>query len=190
MGLGLHVGDDVGAAGVDAGAGVHELGLVVMAPQLSIWVPCRPRYGRPSSRPPCSAGGKGWRLALSRKDSSRVKVIFTGRFASRHGWQRAGQHADALFLTAEGAAQGLLENPHRPCPRLGRRPHRGGCEEGVLAGGVDSHHAVGGVLDADHGLGLDVGVLNELGLILPLDDEVRPAKPFSTSPLQMESWTP
>ena len=37
---------------------------------------------------------------------------------------------------------------------------------------MDSHHAVGGVLDADHGLGLDVGVLNELGLILPLDDEV------------------
>ena len=46
---------------------------------------------------------------------------------------------------------------------------------------VDGHDAVVGAAVGHHRLGLDVGVLNVLGPVLPLDDHVRLGK-AATSP--------
>ncbi len=169
VGVCADVVDVVRTGAVDIGAPVDEEGVVAVGPGAGdllalpgqdLAVPGRTGFVAKQERVALTGALDGFLTAVGPFDGAAGYAAEIRR--------PCGQHPQAVFLAAEGAADGLLDNPH---PVDGNFQKIGDIAAGIvrgLAAAVDGDESVCRVAVSQRCFRFNIDVLRALGLILPL----------------------
>ena len=159
---------------MDIGPPVHELGLVVVGTAV-IHLLALPGHD-PSVL--CDSGlvaeAEGMALSGFQEGVLPVEHELNRLFcqAAQVGASSCHQSC-SFFLASEGAAQGLLNHADLVHGHSQHIRHIPSCKEGILGSGMYGHGAVIGIQVTDTCLRLNIGVLNVLGPVFPLQNNIR-----------------